>query len=73
MIYPQWFPTLPEGWRRVGMLRLRHGYLVNGGRDVGFYATNAAALPRIEAALREFVPTLPARADFMWKDGGPTL
>jgi len=73
MIYPQWFPTLPEGWRLVGMLRLRHGYLVNGGRDVGFYATNAAALPRVEAALREFVPTLPARADFMWKDGGPKL
>jgi hypothetical protein len=67
MIYPEWFPTLPADWHLVGMLRLRHGYLVNGGRQVGFYATIPAAVPRIAAALREFVPTLPPRADFVWK------
>jgi len=68
MIYPDWFGTLPSTWRPVGMLRLRHGYLVNGGRQVGFYATDESALPRIKSALQAFVPTLPPHADFVWSN-----
>jgi hypothetical protein len=67
MIYPDWFPALPPAWQMVGLLRLRHGYLVNGGRQVGFYATDAEALPRIKAALHDFVPTLPKNSDFVWR------
>jgi hypothetical protein len=61
VIYDEWFPdAVPPTWTRVGR------WVIDGCRscafpDLSIYATNAAAIPRVVQALRDFRATLPAR------------
>jgi hypothetical protein len=58
MIYREWFPKLPDGWREVAVLRLS-GKPIISGPEVVFHATKPEAIPAIQQSLRAFQDKLP--------------
>ncbi len=59
MIYPDWYPTEPASWTRLGQICLRRDPLHLGGRCVDFYATGLDSVPALQEDFAEFVSSLP--------------
>jgi hypothetical protein len=65
MIYDRLAGTaVPPAWTRLGTLRLDVPSAFLGGRDVDFYATDPAAVPRLMQAIAVWEENLPERASF---------
>jgi len=60
MIYESWIlPGVSRGWYKIGYFKIRGEAHAVAGPWVALYATNEAAISRLQALLREFQPTLP--------------
>lgn len=53
MIYPEWFPDLPQTWMRVGMLSFTGMHVTPAHRDVSIYATRMEAVAPAKACLSQ--------------------
>ncbi|HEX2205003.1 MAG TPA: hypothetical protein VHG91_16960 [Longimicrobium sp.] len=70
MVYDAWFPELPPGWRRVGVLRFDTRLVTPAEREVAFYARGPRAAARADTLLRVFAPTLPPGARIVFPAPG---
>jgi hypothetical protein len=61
MIYPDWFVSLPQDWRLMGVLHLPKTRLDSGlaGSRVFLYATSPEQQRRLEPMVQQFAATLP--------------
>lgn len=71
MVYDAWVgDAIPSDWVRLGTLRLDVPSAFLGGRDVAFYAINAAQAPELRRNLVEWIADLPPRASFIAVEAG---
>lgn len=68
MIYEKWFPGLPEGWRRVGELRMKGPRVTPADSVVAFFATDESFEADLRQQLRDFEAVLPPGASFVFED-----
>ncbi len=68
MIYADWFPSVPVQWQKVGELVLSSPRVTVAGERVTFFAVSSQARLKIEESLRDFIPTLPPTAKFVFTD-----
>ena len=59
MIYSAWFPELPTGWKKVGVLRLSRKLITPAGNEVSIYATKPEFAREITDSLNRFRESLP--------------
>lgn len=59
IIYPGWFPNLPEGWVEVGDITLTDRSITPFSPRVSIYATDAAAMESIGACIAQIAATAP--------------
>lgn len=72
MVYDIWLaPAVGPDWVALAHLTMDHPRGAVGDVDVTFYATSPAAVPAITAALRRFIPTLPAEAHLTLTGAAP--
>jgi hypothetical protein len=73
MIYADWFPSVPVEWQEVGELVIKSPRVTVAGDRVTFFAVSPQASEKIEASLRDFIPTLPPTAEFIFIDHALSL
>ena len=70
MVYDKWLSeAVPDDWHRLGSLHLDVPNAFLGGSEVAFYATDATAVPGLQASLRAWAEGLPERARFDFAGG----
>jgi len=67
MIYDEWFPVVPPGWRKIGELRLSRARITPAWEAVAFYATSQEAYPAALRRTQAFRDALPPRVSFTWE------
>ena len=70
MIFPAWFPQVPQGWREMARLQLLVPNVIAGGPTVSFYATGADAAGLLAPLLPAFAAGLPGSARLDILGGG---
>ncbi len=73
MIYADWFPNVPVQWQKVGELVLSSPRVTVAGERVTFFAVSSQARVKIDTSLRDFIPTLPPSAEFIFADQALTI
>lgn len=64
MIYDNLFASVPESWRKVGMLQLGKKRVTAAQDSVLFYVTPKASYSEIVKLLEKFILTLPEGVGF---------
>lgn len=67
MIYEKWFPGLPEGWRRVGELRMGGPRVTPADNVVAFYATDENHVEDLRERMADFEAVLPSGASLRFE------
>lgn len=65
MIYEEWFPQLPAGWRRLGELRLTGPCITPAQPAVAFWCADTSAWEDVAAHVDEFARGLPPGVAFL--------
>jgi hypothetical protein len=65
MLYDEWVPVLPAGWRRMGELRLSRPKITPAFQTVAFYATGVGSYGDALRRWQSFRATLPPRVASM--------
>ncbi|HEU4765652.1 MAG TPA: hypothetical protein VFT93_08400, partial [Candidatus Eisenbacteria bacterium] len=65
MLYDEWVPQLPPGWRRMGELRLSRPKITPAFETVAFYATGVGSYEDALRRWESFRATLPPRVGSM--------
>ena len=63
IIFPAWFPQVPQGWQEMARLHLLVRNVIAGAPTVSFYATGATAAAQLAPLLPQFAAGLPASAE----------
>jgi len=64
MIYDQWFPVIPKGWKPVAELVITRRRISPAFSEVTFYAIGNESSYQVKSLLRQFKKTLPSGIRF---------